>query len=224
MKLHHGIVILVLSLLLPAVSQAGLLFGKKNKSDPKERVPELLATIKNDKDEHKRVQAANELRQFDPAAFPDLVPILIDVLFSDAKAGVRAQAAETLGKIRPVSNKVGWALEQAHEKDSSMRVRMQAKYSLLQYHWAGYKGDSKEFTPLESKQPIAETRKPIVTTPAKRTSNSGPRPGESVAPPLVDDSQPKKKSEKKEPKLPLGKIPELKPVPKDKEDGPDLGQ
>jgi len=114
------------------------LFSKHPKPDPAVRVPELLGIVKNDQDEHKRSSAAEELRQYDTAAFPDIVPTLIDVLLHDAKPGVRAQAAETLGKLRPVSPQVGIALEQAQTQDAAMRVRLQARYTLLHYHWSGY--------------------------------------------------------------------------------------
>src|SRR5438132_14226068 len=93
------------SLALPA--SAGILFGKKTKPNPAERVPELIVIVKTDKDESKRASAAEELRQYDPAAHPDIVPVLIDVLMNDAKPGVRAEAAESLGKMRPVAQDGG---------------------------------------------------------------------------------------------------------------------
>ncbi len=128
-------------LALPA--PAGILFGKKTKPNPAERVPELIVVVKTDKDESKRAAAAEELRQYDPAAHADIVPVLIDVLMNDSKPGVRAEAAESLGKLRPVSQEAGWALEQAEEKDSSWRVRTKARYVLMTYHWAGYHTDPK---------------------------------------------------------------------------------
>ena len=89
------------------------------KPSPAERVPELIVIVKTDKDESKRAAAAEELRQYDPAANPDIVPVLIDVLMNDAKPAVRTEAAETLGKLRPVSQEAGWALEQAVESNHS---------------------------------------------------------------------------------------------------------
>src|SRR5439155_25781395 len=113
------------ALALPA--PAGILFGKKTKPNPAERVPELIVIVKTDKDESKRASAAEELRQYDPAAHGDIVPVLIDVLMNDPKPAVRVEAAESLGKLRPISQEAGWALEQAKEKDSSMRVRAKAR-------------------------------------------------------------------------------------------------
>src|SRR5262249_148092 len=80
-----------------------------------------------------------ELRKYDPQTFPDIVPVLIDVLGSDAKPSVRTEAAQTLGKLRPISQAVGQALEQAVAKDSSMRVRRQAPSSLPPYHRTPYR-------------------------------------------------------------------------------------
>lgn len=147
------VLISVGALALPA--PAGILFGKKTKPNPAERVPELILIVKTDKDESKRVSAAEELRQYDPAANPDIVPVLIDVLMNDPKPAVRVEAAESLGKIRPVSQEAGWALEQAQEKDTSWRVRTKARYVLMGYHWAGYHSDPKmkDVPPANPKDP-----------------------------------------------------------------------
>ncbi len=112
--------------LLAVPAPAGILFGKKTKPNPAERVPELIVIVKTDKDESKRASAAEELRQYDPKAFAEIVPVLIDVLLSDPKPGVRSEAAESLGNLRPVSQEAGWALEQARDKDASWRVRTKA--------------------------------------------------------------------------------------------------
>jgi hypothetical protein len=154
------------ALALPA--SAGILFGKKTKPNPAERVPELIVIVKTDKDESKRAAAAEELRQYDPSAHPDIVPVLIDVLMTDAKPSVRLEAAESLGKLRPVSQDAGWALEQAKDKDSSMRVRAKARYELLGYYWAGYHSDPK----------MKEGA--VVANPPKETP---PAPTKVVAPP-----------------------------------------
>jgi hypothetical protein len=151
-------------------------FGKKEKPDPAMRVPELLATLKENKDEHKRVLALDELRQYDAAAFPAMVPAVIDVLLHDPKPGVRSEAAETLSKLRPVSQPAGQALEQAQSKDASMRVRMQARYALLQYHWAGYKSPKKPDGMLtQSDEP------PLADKPLVPVANTTPMPGTSTS-------------------------------------------
>ena len=201
------------ALALPA--PAGILFGKKTKPNPAERVPELIVIVKTDKDESKRVAAAEELRQYDPAAYTDIVPVLIDVLMNDSKPAVRAEAAESLGKLRPVSQEAGWALEQAQDKDSSWRVRTKARYVLMTYHWAGYHTDPK----LKDGPAIAnpkdqppEKGKVVMPAPggnptpgrARRTRSSSrrsrgaeapvappvrPTTGETPAPPLADPAE-----------------------------------
>jgi hypothetical protein len=165
---------------LAAPVLAGPLFGwrKAEKVDPKTRVPELIALLRTEKDEGRRSSAATELRNYDPAQFPDIVPALITALLTDTRPGVRIDAAQSLGKIRPVSQAAGEALEQALEKDASMRVRLQVRSVLLGYHWAGYRSARKPEVPAVTTTappaPPAEKRgglggmflPPIRTTPA----------------------------------------------------------
>ena len=158
------IVLLVADLASPA--QAGILFGrKKDKPDPKTRVPELIATLQADKDGDKRARAAEELRNYDPNAHPGIVPALIAALQSDSKPAVRSEAVQSLGKLRPVTQAAGDALEQALATDSSMRVRLQARSSLLGYHWAGYRSGKKNEVPPLS-QPASKEPPVIITAPA----------------------------------------------------------
>jgi hypothetical protein len=154
---------------LPPCAQARFFFKKQPKPNPAERVPELIVTLKTEQDEHKRAAAATELRQYDPKAFPEIVPILIDVLKSDPKTSVRLEAASSLSNIRPVSQEAGMALEYAAAKDPALRVRVQAKTSLFSYRLHGYhspkknpankpNGDSQE-PPLASEEESARTAK-----------------------------------------------------------------
>jgi hypothetical protein len=198
MKLWRLSLILLTTGALTLPASAGIIFGKKpTKPDPAMRVPQLIVIVKTDKDESKRVSAAEELRQFDPAAFPDLVPVLIDVMMNDDKPSVRSEAAESLGKIRPVSKEVGWALEQVEEKDKSWRVRTKARYVLLGYHWAGYHADPNMVTPgkepVKMVTPMPGTGSPmppqvIVTPTPPKSAPPANRPvgGETPAPPLAD--------------------------------------
>ncbi|HZY85095.1 MAG TPA: HEAT repeat domain-containing protein [Gemmataceae bacterium] len=167
--------VLVLLPTLTATASAGVFFGKKGKKpNPADRVPELLVTVKTDGDENKRARAAEELRQLDTASHPEVVPILIDVLLNDKKTAVRAEAAQSLGKLRPVSQEAGQALEQALAKDPSMRVRLQARSALLQYHWSGYRSAAKKDgppPPFESKEPpLAEPGPKLLPTPTMPTT------------------------------------------------------
>jgi hypothetical protein len=162
MRYRLLLLLVLISALTPSV-HAGILFNrKKDKPDPKQRVPELIMILKTDKDADKRSHAAEELRTYDPAAFPEIVPALIDALQNDTKPGVRVDAVGSLGKIRPVSPVVGEALEQALSKDASMRVRLQARSALLQYHWAGYRSAKKPDVP-----PLNTTHEPAPGEPGK---------------------------------------------------------
>src|SRR5947209_494624 len=156
MKWQRLLALVTTAVALATPLQAGIFFGKKKPTpvDPNQRVPELLGLIKTSPDEHKRSQAAEELRVYDPQAYPDLVPVLVDVLTNDPKPSVRLEAVQTLGKLRPISQAVGQALEQAVAKDTSMRVRLQARSSLLQYHWSGYR------TPKKDVNPPPQTKEP----------------------------------------------------------------
>lgn len=157
-------------LLLPclAVAAQASVFGRKKDKviDPKQRVPDLINTLKADKDADNRARAAEELRNYDAGTFPGVVPALIDALQHDAKPNVRLDAAQSLGKVRPVSQAAADALEQAQANDSSMRVRLQARTALLQYHWAGYKSGKKTdvppLTPSGKEPPLISTTKPPV--------------------------------------------------------------
>lgn len=176
--------------LLPALaspSYAGIFFGKKpRKPTPAERVPELLAQVKSDGDESKRAAAAQELRQYDPGQFPMIVPVLVDVLLNDKKPVVRAEAAQSLGKIRPVSQQAGMALEQALSNDSSMRVRLQARSSLLQYHWSGYHNTRKDdLVPQTKEPPLADDKAPPIIS----TTTTLPATTTPLAPQQADGSR-----------------------------------
>jgi hypothetical protein len=170
---------------LAGSSYAGIFFGKKiKKTTPAERVPELLAQVKNDGDESKRAAAAQELRQYDPGQFPMIVPVLVDVLLTDSKPVVRAEAAQSIGKMRPISQQAGMALEQALANDASMRVRLQARSSLLQYHWSGYRSVRKDdLVPQTKEPPLADDKSPPIistTTLPTRSRGSVPPPDDGL--------------------------------------------
>src|SRR5947209_9729198 len=99
---YRLLILLMMALLLAPPLHAGILFGrKKEKIDPKQRVPELVSILKSDKDADKRSKAAEELRSYDPAQFPEIIPALIDALQNDPIPVVRVDAAQSLGKLRP---------------------------------------------------------------------------------------------------------------------------
>ncbi|MBI1914294.1 MAG: HEAT repeat domain-containing protein [Planctomycetes bacterium] len=194
MKWQRILALVTTAAALATPVQAGIFFGKKKPTpvDPNQRVPELLGVVKTSPDEHKRSQAAEELRKYDPQAYPDIVPVLIDVLASDSKPSVRVEAAQTLGKLRPVSLAVGQALEQALAKDTSMRVRLQARSSLLQYHWSGYRTPKKDVNPApQTKEPPlapslpTDAPAPVPTSPKPALA----RPAASIGLPMTPPSR-----------------------------------
>ncbi len=104
-----------------------------------DRAQDLFATLRNDPDETKRAVAAEELRLVDPKQHSELLGCLIDALRNDKRPLVRAEAASSLGKIKGIHDSVGMALENALANDTSMRVRLQARSSLMGYYLAGYR-------------------------------------------------------------------------------------
>jgi hypothetical protein len=135
-------------------SAGGSIFSKPQKAKPaRERVPELVAVIKTNPDESLRADAAEELRQFDPVQFPEIIPALIDALLTDKKPSVRAESALSLGKLKGIHSKVGLALEQSMVNDTSMRVRLQARSSLFTYQLAGYRSPIKPTNQSQTTEP-----------------------------------------------------------------------
>jgi hypothetical protein len=143
------------------VARAGIFFGKKTKPNPAERVPVLIAILKSEQDERKRAAAAQELREYDPNAYPEIVPVLIDALQHDPKDKVRSEAVQSLGKLRPVSQQAGMAMEEAAANDASMRVRLQARSTLWQYHVSGYRNPKKDDAPAPATNGIRTDEPPL---------------------------------------------------------------
>ena len=140
----QGLAVLLCAMMASNLHAGSLLpWRKTEKPDPKVRVPLLLHIVQNDKEEFKRSEAIVELRQYDAAAFPEMIPVLLQALSSDPRPGVRIDAAQTLSKLRPIHPKVGEALEQAISNDPSLRVRLQARTALLGYQMAGYRNHKK---------------------------------------------------------------------------------
>jgi hypothetical protein len=207
--------VLLLAPVLAASASAGIFFNKKTeKPNPADRVPELIKVVQTDGDEDKRMAAAQELRDYDVGQFPDIVPALIDVLFNDRKPGVRAEAAQSLGKIRPISDQVGEALEQALAKDPSMRVRLQARTVLVQYRWSGWKepASKKDEVPTARPKdpPPVQTKEPPLAPPPAQTKEPPP------APPPVQTKEPP-------PAPPVAPAPRVIPTPYVPPPGRDLG-
>ena len=211
-------VALTLSLVPPASAGLGI-FSRKPKIDPAEHVPALIMQLKTDKDEVKRTNAADELRNFDPKAFPEMMTVLSDALLKDASPAVRSEAASTIAKLRPINQQAGYALEQAAANDPSMRVRMAARQSLWQYNLLGYRSAKPAETAVKA-PPTA----PPPQQPKTHTSAKNPRTKESPEPPLADAPVTPPASPPR-PLKPPSKITPIRPVTPQTGDqqGPSLG-
>ncbi|MGL6095279.1 MAG: HEAT repeat domain-containing protein, partial [Fimbriiglobus sp.] len=130
------------------------LFKKKPKADATSKVKQIVATLQSDPDEKKRRTAAEDARDIDPRANPDLLPALAASLQNDPSPAVRSEAAESIGKLKPVDQPSGLALEAALGADPSDIVREAVKDALWQYHLNGYK------SPAADKQFPAQTAEP----------------------------------------------------------------
>ena len=119
-----------------SASEAGP-FRKTNKPDPATHVPLLLQVLRTHTDERARETAANSLREYDAKAFPEILPALIEALTTDKSSSVRSEAAESIGKIRPISIQAGYALEQAIANDKSPLVQLAAREARLKYRLLG---------------------------------------------------------------------------------------
>ncbi len=194
--MRRALLTLVLAGLLTRPAVAGIFGWKTTKPNPAQRVPELLNILKADGDENKRIEAAQELRYYDPTAFPAMVPALIEALQNDAKPSVRAESADTLGKLNPISQQAGQALEAARDKDTSMRVRLQARSSLLGYYWRGYKSTKPPDSPNQGREPPlldpkADTA-PVIQTQTPTTPRTIRATGEPSLPPVNQSLPPSK--------------------------------
>jgi hypothetical protein len=110
-----------------------------SKAEPTSKVKQLIATLQNDLDERKRRAAAEDLRGIDPRNSPEIVPALIGSLQKDPSPAVRIEAVGSLGKLKPVSQQAGIAMETALQADPDAKVRDAVKEALWQYHLNGYR-------------------------------------------------------------------------------------
>ena len=191
-----------LALAIPA--QAGL-FKRSAKPDPAVHVPALLEALKSHKDERARADAAGELDEYDAKAFPDILPALVEALKSDPSSAVRSRAAESIGKVRPITVTAGYALERAAADDDSFKVRLSARTALLKYrvlgHMPGVKIEESVEPPLAAGTAAKNTASDTVLRP---TPAPVPTDGPVLAPPLPAAPAPKPmpESQTKAPKLP----------------------
>jgi hypothetical protein len=166
---RRSLLVPLLIAILASPGQAGI-FRKTPKPDPAQRVPQLLKILKEDADERKRADAVEELRDYDLKAFPEIMPAVIDALQNDPGSSVRAEAANTISKLRPISQQAGFALEQTLQSDSSLRVRMAARTTLWHYYLLGYRSTK----PTDKVQ--EETEEPPLADPPELKKTAPPPP------------------------------------------------
>lgn len=162
----------------PAIDFGLGLFKRKPKAEPGAQVKSLLDTLQSDTDEQKRLAAAIGLRNADPRTDAEVIPTLIGSLQRDPSPAVRSQAAETLGRLKPVYQHAGLALETAAQSDPAAAVREAAKAALWQYHLAGYRSlpVNPQVVPQTAEPPIAALRSaPSAGSPQRL--NAIPNPG-----------------------------------------------
>jgi hypothetical protein len=189
------LVVPIVALAVAAPAQAGI-FKKSPKPDPAVHVPALIETLKSDKDEKARVAAAADLDEYDAKAFPDILPALMDALATDSSTSVRSRAAESIGKVRPITAAAGYALERAASDDKSFGVRISARTALLKYKVLGHMpGTRIEGGLAQSAEP------PLATGPVIKDLSGGTvlRP---TPPPVPTDGP-----------LPVPALPSPKPIP-----------
>jgi HEAT repeats len=165
---RRSLLVPLLIAILASPGQAGLL-RKTPKPDPVQRVPQLLKALKEEPDERKRADAVEELRDYDLKAFPEIMPAVIDALQNDPGSSVRAEAANTISKLRPISQQAGFALEQTLQSDSSLRVRMAARTTLWHYYLLGYRSTK----PTDKVQ--EETEEPPLADPPMKSAPQPPK-------------------------------------------------
>jgi hypothetical protein len=124
----------------------------------------------------------------DGTVYSDVVPALADVLLHDKSAAVRAEAAKSLGSLRPVTQQAGWALEHVAMNDPSSKARANARAALTAYQMNGYQRTRTEEPPLA--QPVQNGTAPV-PAPAPPPTNT-PAPLKPVAAPTLPVSEPEK--------------------------------
>lgn len=129
---------LVLSGLIGSAS-GGVLFNRKSKQKPAaDGAGDGVRILRTDPDERRRAAAAEELSKIDLKKNPTAGVALLEAVQRDPSSVVRTQAAESLGKLRPLTVQVGRALEEAFNSDPAQSVRLAARNSLTQYVQAGF--------------------------------------------------------------------------------------
>lgn len=233
MDWRHFLLVLAVQATLALPVSAGIFFHKQAKPSQAPATLDFIGTLKIDPDEHKREAAAEALRHFDANTSPEVVSALIDALQHDKAIGVRCEAAQSLGKLRPVMPEATTALQQASANDSSMKVRWHARTALMHCHLAGHNGAPAEGPSLNlpaNPQPTVPVR-PTNREPPLAPAPTGaavvapsPVPAAPARAPIVITPVPKAAtpSQPRSPLVPT-EAPPLESPPSTGDQGPILG-
>ena len=173
-------------------ADAGILFNRNKPKDPppnqaqnppsaQDHVGDLAKVLRGSPDERKRANAADELAKADLRQHPQAGEALFAALYQDPSANVRAEAAQAIGRLRPLTLQGGQALEDAMNSDSSPRVRQVAKGAIAIYLQAGYrtgvpesKGVAQTPPAAAQRAPAARPTPPVAQRPVGRQTNEPP--------------------------------------------------
>lgn len=150
------------------------LFKRKSKTETPNQTGQLIATLANDPDVNNRKQAAAAMKNLDPRGNAEVIPALIRALQKDPAPEVRSLAAESIGRLKPVYQPAGLALEAAQGSDPAESVREAAKSALWQYHLNGYRASNDSQMPNQTAEPPFAVR---------RIFNRDNQPSPSTQPP-----------------------------------------
>ena len=184
---HRLLLASFLALTCASLSEAGP-FRKTSKPDPATHVPLLLQVLRSHTDERVRETAANSLREYDAKAFPEILPALTEALTTDKSSSVRSEAAESIGKIRPISIQAGYALEQAIANDKVLSVKLAARAAMLQYRLLGIVSTKADLATQSAEPPLAavtEEKSLVAETVLRPTPSPIPVTGPVAPPPLA---------------------------------------
>ena len=162
----------------PASAGPGV-FGRKPTAA---RAKQLTDTLRTEPDPAKRKAALAELRDYDHRLFTEVMPALIGSLKTDPVGLVRAEAADVIGHLKPVTIAAGLALEAAAESDPEKAVRDAARASLWEYHLNGYRSTkgADGIAGQTAEPPIARPAAPRPVVPVAATTRP-PTPPPAVA-------------------------------------------
>jgi len=164
---------------LAVPSSAGIFFNRKSRQQNQgDKVQALIQTARSDRSERRREAAVEELREYDPNMYPEIIPLLIEKVQNDPSSDVRQEAAASLGKLRVATPQANMALQQAQSNDSSRSVRKEAKKWLANIKnqiMPNEQGNGQGNPVVTTEEPpLAGPHDPVIVRQPPRTVNSVP--------------------------------------------------